>query len=250
MTDPGPLNRLESLQLTVLAPSSTAVSGLVAEPAVDSLRHRALLAKVARLRAHADLEGGAEVSAGHDRSSWHILALRGDGGEVAGGVRFRIHDLRQERPSAADCLAYADIRITDPASVAQLSHALDGHIAAQHERGSGFYQVGGFVVAPDARSTGVGLVLAVTTSVLVERLGLRGGCIFATTTNKVDALLCAVGGYRLRFDDRELPPFYCERHRASGVLLGAEAGRLDESLRPMEAPVAERLRAAAVLAPA
>jgi hypothetical protein len=177
-----------------------------------------------------------------DSRSWHFVGIESATGQVVGAIRARVYDLCDRIPSVAELFAFSEVEIGDALTRKAICRALAAYLDKQADLCGRFYQIGGFAVAARRRGSALAPVLALAINPWLDRLGLFGGCTFATLENGVAAFDQRFGAFPLTEAGSNLPPFYCDRHRAFGQLLGTEPRRFEPRLTNTVAALDDWLR--------
>jgi len=209
-------------QLVLLAPATGEVPGFFLNvPASGGARAR-LLQEVQRLRGRVYLSDGAlrpdQLSPDglhqtpEDERAWHLLVLSRN--RVSSCVWYLDHsnDCRIDDLRVRDCPLTEDSR-------ALMETAVADELAQARRNRLRYVELGGWAVAPDARHTGEGLLLALAAYSLGRAMGGALGLTTATVRHASSTILRRLGGAPLQANGQTLPVYFDERYRCDMELL-------------------------------
>lgn len=226
-------------QLILLAPTDVHVPGSFTAAEWNPERYAFLLGSAQRLRGTVYSEDGAvdarklTADGRHvhpvDGSSWHIIDLNEETGEVNGCARYHAHS--------------RDARFSDTsAAQSALGHSAEwaGHLKASVEAemetaarlGIDFVEVGGWAITPQLRCTAEALRIALATFSMSR---LLGGCLGLTTATRRHcsaSILRRIGGQPLKAGPVEIPSYFDPQYDCQMELLRFDSSRPNPRFEP------------------
>lgn len=227
---------LHETDLLLLAPSQVEDSGRFAALQCDPTAHAALIAEMRTMRQQLYtydsqsplMDRPREQQYGDiDAEAWHLIARDRVHRRVVGCIRVVFGDMRRAQDPTDAFLRMTGVEFNDPATAAIHREVIERYFAARRPTSPRFIYVGGLAVATSCQKRGLGAILGLGASALVQIIGVTEGLTVAAASNGAADLIQRIGGYML---DSRLGRFYCNHHRCEAQLLGLNTARIEQRL--------------------